>query len=123
MALFSSKKKKNDAVSSETKAATVAPVSSNGNDTAYVLLRPRITEKATILQERGAYVFDVSPRATKPQVVLAIKRAYNVTPHSVNVVTIRAKNVRNMKTGRRGVKSGGKKAYVFLNKGDTITLY
>lgn len=120
MALFNSKKK-----TTEKPVAPVAAPAASAHlaNVAGILLRPRITEKATVLQEKGAYVFDVAVWATKPQIVSAIKSAYNVTPARVNIVTVRAKNVRNMRTGMKGVKSGGKKAYVSLNKGDTITLF
>ncbi len=122
MALFNSKKKTVEAKTVDT-AVVVKETSAHSENVAGILLRPRITEKATILQEKGAYVFDVARYATKPQIVSAVKRVYNVTPARVNIVTVRAKNVRNMKTGMKGVKSGGKKAYVSLNKGDTITLF
>lgn len=124
MALFGSKKKEVQAkASAPVEASAAAGVSVSTQDIARVLVRPRITEKATVLQEKGAYVFDVATAATKPQIAQAVKRVYNVTPRQIRIVTIRAKNVRNMKTGARGVKQGGKKAYVFLSKGDSITLY
>ena len=44
-------------------------------DIAHVLKQPRITEKATESAERGAYVFEVSPRATKKDVAQAVRDA------------------------------------------------
>jgi len=85
-----------------------------------VLLTPRITEKATDLQMgHNAYTFNVLPRATKTQISQAIKMIYGVDPLSVKIVNIASKMVMSRK-GKKGVKSGGKKAYVRLKKGDSI---
>lgn len=87
---------------------------------ARVLVRPRITEKATFAAEDGVYVFDVSPGATKTEVREAIKHYYKVAPRKVNMVTIPRKLVRSRTRGRFGVTAKGKKAYVYLKEGDTI---
>lgn len=87
-----------------------------------ILLQPRITEKATLGIERGAYVFDVAPDANKRQVMQAVQKVYNVQPVKVHMTKIPSKDVRNMRTGIKGVKSGGKKAYVYLKKGETISI-
>ena len=89
-----------------------------GESFASVLLHPRITEKASFITEDGGYTFEVSPRSNKMEVKKAFFEAYGVKPRRVNIITIPAKQVtiRN----RSGVKSGGKKAVVFLKKGDKI---
>jgi len=56
------------------------------------------------------------------QIIEAVRELYKVTPRMVRVVTIPAKLKRNARTGKPGVKHGGKKAYVFLKKGDTIAI-
>ena len=89
-----------------------------GERYAYVLLRPRITEKASFITEYGAYTFDVLSRATKIQVKQAIREVFNVTPIRVNMIKIPQKSV--FARGKAGVKSGGKKAIVYLKKGDKI---
>ncbi len=119
MALFSRKTKTAKAESAQ-KAAVSVPVMRS--DVAHVLLSPRITEKATFASGVSAYVFNVATAANKTQIKAAIKAAYNVNPRLVRIVNIRAKTVRNMRTGKSGVKSGGKKAYVYLTKGETITI-
>lgn len=93
-----------------------------GEDLAHVLSHPRITEKATLGTASSVYVFDVSPRANKRQIKAAIKLVYNVEPIKVHVTAVPSKKVRSMRTGIKGVKSGGKKAYVYLKKGDTISI-
>jgi len=83
-----------------------------------VLLRPRITEKATMLGENNVYTFDVSPRANKDLIARAVKAVYGMTPIRVNVSQVKPKAI--FPRGKRGVKSGGKKAMVFLKKVDKI---
>jgi ribosomal protein L23 len=101
-----------------------APVSETRGrtDLAHILEHARITEKASMLQGKNVYAFDISERATKRDVMLAVKSLYDVSPRKVAVVNVRSKNTRNMRTGRSGVKRGGKKAYVFLKSGETINI-
>ena len=86
-----------------------------------VLLRPRITEKAALAADKtNVYIFEVTKDSTKKSISASVKAAYGVTPEKVRVATIPAKQV--FVRGKRGVKSGGKKAYVYLKKGDKIEL-
>jgi large subunit ribosomal protein L23 len=88
---------------------------------ANVLLAPRITEKAAIGADRNnVYVFHVSKDATKKSISDSVAESYKVTPVKVRVTAIPAKRV--FVRGKKGVKSGGKKAYVYLKKGDKIEL-
>lgn len=87
-----------------------------------ILKNPRITEKATAHGELGVYTFDVAEVATKRSVAGAIAALYKVTPRKVRIVTVPSKMKRSVRTGARGVSRGGKKAYVYLKKGDTITI-
>lgn len=80
-----------------------------------ILIKPHITEKATVSAERSVYVFKISPSATKREVEKAFKEKYKMTPVKVSTVTIPAKNV--FVRGKRGKKSGYKKAYVYLKSG------
>ncbi len=83
-----------------------------------VLIRPRITEKATFKAEFSVYTFEISPRATKSDVEKAFVEKYKLNPVKVSTVTVPAKNV--FVRGKRGKKSGYKKAYIYLKKGDKI---
>lgn len=86
-----------------------------------VLLRPRITEKAALAADKnGVYVFEVAKDANKNSIKASVKAVYGVTPRMVRVATIPSKAV--FFRGKRGVKTGGKKAYVYLKKGDKIEL-
>jgi ribosomal protein L23 len=119
MALFGSKKKK------ETKAETTAVTARDENrdtvrDLTTVLKHPRITEKASMHQGMGVYTFDISATATKRDILQAVKKHYGVIPRKVAVVTVRPKSARSMRSGKTGVKKGGRKAYVYLKQGDSI---
>lgn len=87
-----------------------------------ILKRPRITEKAAYLTEKGCYVFNVAPEANKQQIAQAIREVYKVSPRKVTVVTIARKRAWVRGTNRFGKTVGGKKAYVYLKSGDTIEL-
>lgn len=115
MALFSSKNKtpaKAPAVS--VKATGIASLVHN----ARVIVAPRITEKATAQIEQGVYVFEITPDANKKQVAHAIFEIYKVKPVSVRIAKTPRKQV--FVRGKSGMKTGIKKAYVELKKGDKI---
>lgn len=116
MAIFSKKTTKKE--TKEETAASAALV----HDYAHVLRNPRITEKATMHSMQGVYVFDVAASATKRDILRAVHEIYKVLPRKVSIAQVPSKNVRSVRTGKRGVKSGGKKAYVYLKKGETITI-
>jgi large subunit ribosomal protein L23 len=121
MALFSRKKnteKPDTPVQKESKKA----VSSVGRNLTSVLKHARITEKATVAQASNVYAFDVDTSASKRDIMQAVNSLYGVEARKVAVVNIRRKAIRNARTGRVGVKGGGRKAYVYLKKGDSITV-
>ncbi len=83
------------------------------------LLNPRITEKAALSADKSnVYVFEVAKNATKKSISASIRDAYKVTPLKVRLLAIPKKNI--IYRGRPGVRGGGKKAYVYLKKGDKI---
>ena len=86
-----------------------------------LLRRPIITEKSTYLQERGRYVFEVSPGATKHQIKKAVETAFDVSVVKVNTMNVRGKPKRF--GPRRVEKRSWKKAIVTLAAGDTITIF
>ena len=85
---------------------------------ANVLLRPRVTEKASFLLESNVYSFEVATKATKGEVIKAVQAYYKVLPMKVRMVKNPAKKV--FMRGKKGVKSGVKKAYVYLKKGNKL---
>ncbi len=86
-----------------------------------ILKNPRITEKAAILSGSNAYTFDVALDATKSEIVKAVKTLYKVTPLSVRTLAVpSAPKAAKGRKGKPGATSVGKKAYVYLKKGDKI---
>lgn len=85
------------------------------------IIRPRVTEKATTIAEQGGvYVFEIEKDAGKKEIATAVKNLYRVSPVKINIVKIPRKQV--FVRGKKGFKSGGKKAYVFLKKGEKIEI-
>lgn len=83
--------------------------------------RPIVTEKATLLLEQNKYVFEVIPKATKPQIKAAIESLFEVKVTSVNTLNPPRKKRRVGKFV--GYKAQYKKAIVTLAEGDSITLF
>ena len=97
-------------------------VSTMGRDISTILKHARITEKASMHQGLGVYTFDIARSASKRDVIQAVRALYKVTPRMVRVVSVTVKSRRNARTGKIGMTGGGKKAYVYLKKGETITI-
>ncbi|MBT4124013.1 MAG: 50S ribosomal protein L23 [Candidatus Pacebacteria bacterium] len=85
------------------------------------LIRPIISEKATVGAADGKYTFEVSMDANKVAIKKAIEEVYGVVPTDINIMNKRGKKVRS---GRKyGRTKNIKKAIVTLRKGDSIKLY
>ncbi len=115
MAIFGKKEKKKAAPKKE---ASKKDLKTTSADLTWVLIKPRITERAALLSEKKVYVFEVASKANKRQITEAIKIKFGVAPLKVNTIMTKPRKV--FKRGRHGVVSGFKKAYVFLDKSDTI---
>ena len=124
MALFSNKKETKSAQGGSQPKADAPGAQATGvrSSKAHILRHARITEKATMHADQSVYVFEVAETATKRDIVMAIREIYNVTPRMIRIASIPTKTTRNMRTGVSGIKRGGKKAYVFLKKGETIII-
>jgi large subunit ribosomal protein L23 len=86
-----------------------------------VLRRPLITEKGTLLQQQGKYVFEVAKGAAKHQIKEAVEAAFKVNVVKVNVINMPGKKRR---MGRREVMMPShKKALVTLEPGQKIELF
>lgn len=81
---------------------------------------PRITEKASFAVEKGVYTFDLKPGANKSEIAKEIFTKFKVKPVKVNIVSVADKS--KMVRGRKTISRGGKKALVYLKKGDKIDL-
>jgi large subunit ribosomal protein L23 len=85
-----------------------------------VIRNPVITEKATMLTEKGQVVFRVAMEATKPQIKAAVEGLFGVNVRAVNTLVAKGKAKRFR--GRPGRRSDEKKAYVELAEGQSIDL-
>lgn len=86
-----------------------------------VLRRPVITEKSTMLGERGQYVFEVARAANKIEIRRAVEAVFKVDVEAVNVSHVHGK-MRRM--GRStGLTASWKKAVVTLREGQKIELF
>jgi large subunit ribosomal protein L23 len=84
------------------------------------IVRPLITEKATMGNENGQVSFVVAMDATKPEIKVAVEMLFNVKVTAVNTSILKGKT----KTfrGRFGRRSDIKKAIVTLAEGQAIDL-
>ena len=83
---------------------------------------PWLSEKALLQTERGVYAFEVPKSATKAEIAGAIKAIYKVDAKKIRVVNLPAK-AKSLRTRRgEGFQASRRKAYVYLNAGDTIQL-
>ncbi|MEK7572722.1 MAG: 50S ribosomal protein L23 [Patescibacteria group bacterium] len=83
-----------------------------------IIKNPRITEKATFSAEHNVYTFDVTDSANKTEIKKAIFAVYKIKPIKINVLKVEDKRI--FSKGKKGVKSGGRKAYVYFKKDDKI---
>lgn len=95
--------------------------SSDTRHLADLIVKPIVTEKATLLLEDNKYTFDVLPKATKPEIKAAIEMLFDVKVTKVNTARPPRKTKR---VGRfLGYKPQFKRAIVTLQEGDTISLF
>lgn len=91
-----------------------------------ILIKPVITEKATIDSEvNNRYTFEVSMRTNKVEIKKAVEAAYGVSVEKVRTINVRPN--RKSRYTKSGVITGKtnaiKKAIVQLAEGDTIDFY
>ncbi len=120
MALFSRKTPAKKTASVKKSDAAVVPTVER--DLSGIIRSPRITEKAMRNSEKNVYTFEVARTATKFDVRDAVKKFFNVTPVKVNIVNKAPRQFKTTNNRRTKTEHGMKKAYVYLKKGDTISL-
>ena len=84
------------------------------------IIRPIITEKATILSEQNKTVFKVHNNANKKNIKKNIEKLFKVNVVKINIINSKSKQ--KIKQGRKSIKSGYKKAIITLKKGQSIDL-
>ena len=91
-----------------------------------ILIKPIITEKATLVSERfNKYTFLVDPKANKVEIKKAVEAAYSVTVDNVRTQNYGPeRKMRFTKTGvQKGKTNATKKAIVQVAEGDAIDFY
>jgi large subunit ribosomal protein L23 len=84
------------------------------------ILAPLVTEKATMLSERGQYAFRVPLEATKTQIRQAIEGLFGVQVVAVNTLVMKGKTKRWK--GKPYKRTDVKKAIVTLAEGEMIDI-
>lgn len=97
----------------------MAKKTNTNEDLSWVLMSPRVTEKAAIQSSENVYTFNVHTDANKIQIKKAVAQFYQVTPERVNIIVNKPEKILG-RNRRGGVKKGFKKALVYLPKGKTI---
>lgn len=111
------KKEKKEGVAKKRRARTSKLAAGVAHE---IVHAPWFSEKALMATENGVYTFAVPARATKAEIASAIKEIYNVEARKVHIVNLHGKP-KAMRTKRgTGYRAARRKAYVYLNKGDTI---
>lgn len=87
-----------------------------------VILRPILSEKSNQMREaENKYVFEVKKEATKEEILLAVKKLWNVDAQKVTTL------LRRGKEKRRGTQVVApclsKRAYVTLAQGQKLPLF
>ncbi len=86
-----------------------------------VIRRPLVTEKNTVQNEMGIYVFEVDQRADKTQIKSAVEKAFKVKVVGVRTANCRSRARRVGKT--LSPKLYWKKAFVRLASGEKLKLF
>jgi large subunit ribosomal protein L23 len=86
-----------------------------------LILKPIVTEKATLLLEDNKYVFEVALKSNKSQIKAAIESLFKVSVLKVNTARPPRKKKRVGKFV--GYKPLYKRATVTLQEGDSIILF
>jgi large subunit ribosomal protein L23 len=87
-----------------------------------IIRKPLITEKANLLKDEAQIVaFEVARSANKIEIKQAVEKAFDVKVSAVNTLLFRGKVKR---VGHNlGQRNNWKKAYVTLEKGQSIDFY
>lgn len=83
-----------------------------------IVKNPRITEKASLLQSKNQYVFEVDSKACKPEIKKAIENTFKVHVVGINTINVLGRRVRVGK--HEGKSADFKKAIITLIEGEKI---
>lgn len=81
-----------------------------------IIVRPILSEKSNIRQEKGVMCFEVARQATKVDVRTCVEKIFGVKVEKVRTMMVRGKTRRFRMTQSK--RPDWKKAYVMLRKGE-----
>jgi large subunit ribosomal protein L23 len=87
----------------------------------YVIKEPLVTEKNSMMAEKGVYVFKVDTKSDKTQIKSAVEKFFGVKVKSVRTVLCRKRKKATRVS--RGTIHYWKKAMVQLAPGEKISLF
>ena len=92
-----------------------------------LVITPRLSEKGyASAADLNTYVFNVPLVSNKIEIKKAVEALYNVKVETVNIVRMQGKTKRTVRKGGRqisGKRIDFKKAYVLLEKGQSIPVF
>ena len=92
------------------------------NELSHVIVRPVVTEKATDLKDESKFVFEVHVKATKAEIIAALKVLYpELEVVKCNVINVHRK--RKRVRYHYGFTAAYKKAIVTLKKGQQFPFF
>ncbi|MBI3571916.1 50S ribosomal protein L23 [Candidatus Kaiserbacteria bacterium] len=122
MALFGSKRKEVNKEKRSASRVAHARAAKLAPGTAHEIIKaPWFSEKALLGTDKGVYVFAVPREATKVLIAGAIKEIYKIAPRKIRIVNLPGARVSARRAGS-AIRARRRKAYVYLNAGDTIQL-
>jgi large subunit ribosomal protein L23 len=95
---------------------------SSGNPRA-VILRPVVSEKSYLLNDRNVYTFEVARDANKIQIRQAVEEIFGVKVAKVNTMNRQGKRKRNRVSRGWSKRTDRKRALVTLAPGDSIDIF
>ena len=105
----------------DAKTETVVAPKTAGGNSSFLLVSPRVSEKAARLASKGTYVFNVPTSANKVEVRKAVEALYGV--HVTDVRTVRGVGKIVARARIAGRRNNWKKALVTLKAGEKLDLY
>ena len=88
----------------------------------YIIKKAILSEKAYKNMEASIYSFSVDQRSTKDEIKKIVEKQFSVKVKKVNVSKAHPKSKKISKTRKFASVGGGKKALVYLEKGQNIEL-
>ncbi len=122
MAIFGTSTKKTEKKAKDARVRRAKQAKPRDGKEHDIIRAPWLSEKALLATEKGVYAFEVPKSATKADIAGAVKAVYKVDPKKIRIVNLPGKS-KSLRTRRgEGFQAARRKAYVYLNAGDTIQL-